>query len=283
MSQSKSKRLGRRTLMVAAISTLLVAFVPTVASASEWFGGGSASGLPTVVGVGDSFTSGEGNPPFVPGTDTATDKCHRSYFAYPQITALLVGARARNVACSGAQTKDLFTTYQSEPAQLSRLGNASDIVTTIGGNDIHALDLIAHPPTPEALSAALQALEPVLVATYESLHAADPNARVFAVGYPSLVGQSAVSGCPLSTQQRAAAIAGAQALDATIQLAAMQAGVTYVDTFDAFAGHELCTTSPWVHGIDSIHPEYSLHPNVSGQWAIAQRVAAAIRVHDVRI
>jgi hypothetical protein len=41
-----------------------------------------------------------------------------------------------------------------------------------------------------------------------------------------------------------------------------------------FSGHELCTSRPWVQGINSSAP---LHPTAAGQRAIAQAVLQAAR------
>ncbi len=63
---------------------------------------------PIYEALGDSFSSGEGNPSFLPGTDTKSDQCHRSSAAYgsreyyqnllPKIPTL----HFLFVACSGA-------------------------------------------------------------------------------------------------------------------------------------------------------------------------------------
>lgn len=235
-----------------------------------------------VVGVGDSFTSGQGAPPFVVGTDTATNQCHRSEAAYPVVAAKLIGASSRNVACSGAKTTDLFAPFKSEQPQISRIAGATDIVVTVGGVDINALGSIASLPTPEQLAAVLKALNPALVNTYKALHAANPKARIYAVGYPSLFGTAPAPGCPLSQQQRVGVIAATQALDDAIKLAATQAKIKFVDAFNVFAGHELCTAQPWVNGIDPVNPSFSLHPTVAGQKAIAERVATSLKKGNCR-
>jgi lysophospholipase L1-like esterase len=262
----------QRRLSIGLIAALVAIFAITPAASAATTGGNR----PLIVGVGDSFTSGEGNPPFLFGTDTTADQCHRSLAAYPYVVARMLRARGRDIACSGAQTKDLFATFKSESPQVSRLGNADDVVTTIGGNDVNALQSIENPPSSAQFAAELQALEPVLVSTYQKLQAAAPNAQIFAVAYPSLIGANATSSCPLSTSQRQTVITATEALDQTIQTAATQAHVNFVNDFDAFTGHELCTSDPWVNGVNLIHPSYSLHPNEQGQMAIARSVAAAI-------
>lgn len=92
--------------------------------------------------LGDSYASGESNAPYLAGTDTSTNRCHRSATAYPVLVATRAGERQYDfTACSGATTADLFADshngYTPEPAQLDALGPATKLVTlTIGGNDI---------------------------------------------------------------------------------------------------------------------------------------------------
>jgi lysophospholipase L1-like esterase len=107
----------------------------------------SASGGPNVSGyvaMGDSFSSGEGNPPFEDGTAViGTDTCHRSSKAYP---ALLAAQKALDlkpwdsVACSGALRRHLWLPNKgnSEPAQLDALTtrNPKLVTLSIGGNDV---------------------------------------------------------------------------------------------------------------------------------------------------
>lgn len=69
------------------------------------------------VAMGDSYSSGEGNPPYDPGTNTSSDQCHRSGDGYPAMVTLPgqpvpVAQQAKDggndtftfVACSGAET-----------------------------------------------------------------------------------------------------------------------------------------------------------------------------------
>ena len=115
----------------------------------------SAATSATYVALGDSFSSGEGNPPYESGTDTLSDTCHRSSQAYGSLLAVYRGYSANGLpsssfafpACSGAVTHDLFyANYQNagEPAQLSALGPATQKVTlTIGGNDIGFTNILS--------------------------------------------------------------------------------------------------------------------------------------------
>jgi streptogramin lyase len=107
-----------------------------------WSAGSASSDNASYVSLGDSYSSGEGNPPYAPGTDDhdAPDLCHRSSTAY---APLLDGAAGLGPpvygACSGAVTNDVFQSsgkYPTEPPQRSRLrANTKTVTLTIGGND----------------------------------------------------------------------------------------------------------------------------------------------------
>jgi lysophospholipase L1-like esterase len=108
------------------------------------------------VALGDSFSSGEGNPPFIKGTDTnpiigSPNHCHRSSQAYgPLIQSDLKVADKDFVfrACSGAIMADFVATLAgasgqyTDGAQLDALAPAKQpsdttglVTLSIGGND----------------------------------------------------------------------------------------------------------------------------------------------------
>lgn len=97
------------------------------------------------VALGDSYSSGEGNPPYDQGTDVPTDKCHRSPEAYPYLLA--EQASGWNLgpedffACSGSTIQNIVYGQTSqthrEGAQLDKLSSSTAKVTiSIGGNDV---------------------------------------------------------------------------------------------------------------------------------------------------
>jgi hypothetical protein len=104
---------GRQKLLLTG-ATLLVALASTA----------TASPRSTValryIALGDSFSSGEGVPPFRPGTDQylpLRDTCHRSFRGYP---ALIAGRRSSPGtwgfwACSGALTSDMTHANHGAP------------------------------------------------------------------------------------------------------------------------------------------------------------------------
>jgi hypothetical protein len=107
---------------------------------------GIGSSEKNYVALGDSYSSGEGVPPFFAGTDGGGDFCHRSPQAYSEVLGAIYGAAPRFYACSGAITSNITSTFhQGEPPQLSQPGvdSTADLVTmTIGGNDAGFADVL---------------------------------------------------------------------------------------------------------------------------------------------
>jgi len=103
------------------------------------------------VALGDSYSSGEGNPPFISPTDTSLDKCHRSGQAYGPLVQAFLNIPASDFtfsACSGAVMADLVANLSDADGQytegrqldeIASLGQPSLstglITLSIGGND----------------------------------------------------------------------------------------------------------------------------------------------------
>ena len=98
------------------------------------------------VALGDSFSSGEGNPPFFAGTDGPSDYCHRSPQAYSQVLGAAFGLQPKFYACSGAVTDNITTTSKDgEPPQIQEPGvdtTAGLLTMTIGGNNAGFSDIL---------------------------------------------------------------------------------------------------------------------------------------------
>lgn len=137
---AKRARWNRRSIRVvsamaacAAMTALLLVVQPSVASASV------DPGL-HYVAIGDSYSSGEGNPPFEAGTNGNGDFCHRSQAAYPHgLASTFQTAPLLFYACSGAETSAVLTdTFNTEPPQIGQPGvdaTANLVTLTIGGNN----------------------------------------------------------------------------------------------------------------------------------------------------
>ena len=60
--------------------------------------------------------------------------------------------------------------------------------------------------------------------------------------------------------------------------AAQEAGVEFVDFYEASIGHDVCARHPWVQGrVGSSHRGAALHPLPSGQAALARLVEHTLR------
>lgn len=241
------------------------------------------------VAMGDSYSSGEGNPSFEAGTATGTDKCHRSPVAYPRLlnSALNLGAMAF-VACSGATTSNVLHGGSADGAwgenpQIDALSDDTEVVTiTIGGNDVGFTDyaiacteMLCGPSTFD-YSYIMGAINDSdffddLEETYESILTHAPNAQIYVSGYPFLAAEdSDVCG--------AVDLTGAWAVqdqlnevteDAVedVQSTLLTARLHYVDpnqTGSPFIGKHLCNGGASdFNGLMS-PVSYSLHPNADG-------------------
>jgi lysophospholipase L1-like esterase len=256
------------------------------------------------VALGDSYSSGEGVPPFIqpgPATDPK-DLCHRSYDAYSQVAPAL-GVSQNFWACSGATT-DSFMFGQtlggnsSEPSQIKRLGPQDSMVSlTMGGNDVGFASVMETCLTKsncqKKLASSVQAKEATtahrLKDLYTAILSAAPNAQVYVLAYPNFLapGSQLSETCQLEGLEPAEAdwiIQQVSNVDASIvnDINKVNASVPgsrlhYVPTFADFAGGEACSsTGEFVNGLNARHPEYSFHPNQAGQQMLASSLVDAV-------
>lgn len=70
---------------------------------------GNITSMTDYIGLGDSYTSGEGAFNYQSGTDTEDNMCHQSVHAYPALLTrnLFTSAGGHSIACSGARINDL--------------------------------------------------------------------------------------------------------------------------------------------------------------------------------
>lgn len=243
------------------------------------------------VALGDSYSSGEGLPPFLPPSDT--NNCDRSPSAYP---ALLAGMNSSTLrlrafrACSGAVTGDVSAGMNGEPGQLDSLNANTDVVTiTIGGNDIE-FDVYARrcvlpagscdsssQEYIDSMDAIANELPDKLDDLYSAIRSEAQNAQVYVIGYPQVVPASSYVSCggfTFTNSEQDAARAIGTALNSAIEDAVSRAGTgfTYVDpsaTGSPFLGNELCTSTPYFFGVNILEQRFSFHPNADGQEAYA--------------
>lgn len=273
---------------------------PSAGSSSSGTGEGTGSsgpsepgGTTTYVALGDSYTSA----PFVQQTDVAGG-CFRSDANYPAQVAEALGARLTDVSCAGADTTDVRRPQlDGVRPQARALTRDADLVTvSLGGNDGGVFSTLVggcgrpgapaadcagplDPTTEERLRQRLQRTGDDLTRVLRLATRRAPDARVLAVGYPTIV--SAERPCdalPLSRESQAAAARLATELNATVRAAAERAGVTYVDIARATADHDICATDPWVNGaVTDQRRALAFHPFAAEQAAVAEAVLAAVR------
>lgn len=172
-----------KSLRLAVLVVSLAISSAVVATASS----AGAAAIPnplggTYVALGDSFSSGEGAPPYLPGTAVGTghpidrNQCHRSSLAYPSLVAARFGVPANRFqfwACSGAVLANVAGPFAlggqgqwNEAVQLGHLNNqnAKLVTISIGGNDAN-FGAIAHAcigglttPAPAVCTAAIARL-----------------------------------------------------------------------------------------------------------------------------
>jgi hypothetical protein len=191
----------------------------------------------SLAALGDSYSSGEGNPPFI----KAAGDCDRSSAAWPTQLGKLDESipDVTDIACSGAHSSALtqiFKGQASQTSQLTALMPATDLVTlTIGGNDVDFSGILA-----DCFKPFRNCVSDGRLKTAES----DVQAEL-----PTLVGDYNA-----------------------VQAAAKQATVKYVSTLGVLHGHELCTEDPWVFEIGYTGGASRGHPTFFGQGAIEHTV-----------
>ena len=243
--------------------TARVARISAVLGAAFLLAVPAAAAADRYVALGDSFSSGVGT-----GSYALSSSCKRGVYAYPYLLSQQrAGTSLVFVACSGAKTSDLMAN------QISSVDSATTLVTvTIGGNDIGFADLI-YQCTVADCSAALDStrsslesvLGPRLDAVYGAIKGRAMGAKIVVLGYPRMFnGSSCLGAFGISATERTKANQLADALDQTIGTHASTAGVTYKSALSSFSTHAVCSSSPWLNGLNLFNTGESYHPNKSG-------------------
>jgi lysophospholipase L1-like esterase len=250
-SLSRLIRLGAALLVLAACAAAVAA-------------GARAAG-DTYAALGDSYSSGVGT-----GSYTLDSACKRSVYAYPYLyTQKHPGTSLSFLACSGAKTSDLLA------KQIQAVTSTTTLVTmTVGGNDVGFANLI-YQCTLSDCSAALDStranVDTTLGASLDQVYTtvktrAAFGAKIIVLGYPRVFSGTGCFGTlGISSAEQTKANALADALDQVIAAHAAADGVTYKSAIGAFTGHAVCSTSPWLNGLNLFNTGESYHPNRSGQ------------------
>ena len=91
------------------------------------------------------------------------------------------------------------------------------------------------------------------------------GAKIVVLGYPRMFGNSGCIGTlGISATERSKANQLADALDPTIATHANAAGLTFRSAVASFGSHPVCSSSPWLNGLNLFNTGESYHPNRGG-------------------
>lgn len=262
--------------------------------------------------LGDSYTSspildGNDGNPFFPGYASHPTGCMRSDADYPVLIARALRPRSFvNVSCFGASTYEMSHAQQAgdgraNPPQFSALSPADTLVTVqAGGDDIDfskiietcgLLSLTDPGGAPcmdhytaagtDALAQAIASTAPKIVAMLSEIRKRSPHARILLIGYPDILPLTG-NGCwPLTPIARGDVpyLRNIEtSLNAMLAASAPKAGATYVDTYRGTIGHDVCQSPgvKWVEGLIPTSLALPMHPNASGEQAMARIILATL-------
>ncbi|MET3805898.1 lysophospholipase L1-like esterase [Nakamurella sp. UYEF19] len=256
---------GFRPLALALLTVLLTAVLTAVTALTA---GAAGAAPPPVryVALGDSYSSGLGA-----GSSYTGGSCDRSGGAFSALwSASHAPASYTSLACAGATTATVMS------SQLPSVASTTTLISiTAGGNDVGFANIMTtcalHGTSDcvaavnDAENAANMSLPAQLDRTYSAISSAAPAAKVVVLSYP-LFYQLHVWYCVgLSETSRTKIDEGINLVDDLTAAAAGRHGFTFADVRSAFAGHQLCSGSKWLHAVDLAHIQESYHPTASGQ------------------
>ncbi|MEV7193176.1 SGNH/GDSL hydrolase family protein [Streptomyces sp. NPDC093510] len=260
-------KLSRITAYMSSL-LLAAAFALTGAAAAQADpSAGQKAAATGYVALGDSYSSGVGAGNY----DSGSGNCKRSNRAYPVLWAAAHSPSSFNfTACSGARTGDVLAN------QLGPLGSGTGLVSvSVGGNDAGFADVMTTcvlQSESNCLARINQARQYVdstlpgnLDKVYDAISAKAPSARVVVLGYPRFYKLSGTCVAGLSERERTAINGAADYLNAATEKRAADHGFAFGDVTSAFAGHEICSGSPWLHSVNWLNIGESYHPTAAGQ------------------
>ncbi len=304
MSRRWWRNIGAALAFGVAASGVVTAFPPVAEAATPAY---------NIAVLGDSWASGEGLGSYYAGTDSGSNLCHRSQFAWTRQLILPGlnysiqqlgdsgnGVTYNNYACSGATTEILRQGWprdvpeprnQNEGSQLTHLtGNETHIFLSIGGNDLKFDDVIGVCMLGSTLCAiktldTVEQIPTVMQRTREvlrAIHAKSPRAKIYLNGYAELFDWRIYLYFPgLVMVNDAASRMDVQQRDMVAAARAEGIDVNYISLLTFFHGHGSYSPEPWIFEINTQTlppPPNSLHPNLTGAAVIAGVVAGHVQI-----
>lgn len=246
-----------------------------------------------IVALGSSFAAGPGIAPI------EDEYAGRSSNNYAHQLCALMNSKAKwkatltDLTVSGATTLNVLKESQQKEShtfqpQLDRLTEDADVVTfTCGGNDIGYIGgLITEclhpaiakgngivdekPSTPSIPSISYEALTSRVKKVIDAIHKKAPNARVYLVQYPCVIGDSTKpmsEELPLSAARKKHYESVAAGLaNANYDAAKGRSWVTVIPVAERSRDHGLGSQRPWITTLDDaapFHPDYEAHREIS--------------------
>lgn len=273
----------------------------------------AADPLTRVVGLGDSYASGEGTFNYDPSTNRpGTNECHRSPQSWQRLATIpgATNVQRTQVACSGAVAADITTNSKwTEGPQLTELQRVVDedvVLLSIGGNDLGFSTIVTDCATnvclttPQSVTALETKINDVVAPAIRSVFTAvlqntPTGAQVVLAGYPQLV-QGTACRNPIggafyeidadegAKLDRLSVVLRRETVEEVMKLRLQGKPVRYVDTIDRFKGHGACIGSSqnWINGViagDLVGPE-RFHPNPEGYRQYAAEVTETLSSGD---
>jgi lysophospholipase L1-like esterase len=243
-----------------------------------------------VVVMGDSTAAGAGLAP-LPGSSGTARACGRSSDSYADDLSVANGWRVLNLACDGATISDGLLgppdhAGQVLPAQFAaaeRAVHLSAVIISVGADDLNwAAEVRYCSVTPRCNDRATTAYFQQQLASFSKdyldllsrLAALPTHPQVIINQYydpfgpePGCLSRAGLSAANLQTLTSRLATLNAVLADGAAQF-------DFSSPQPDFTGHQLCTSQPYVQGLDAAAP---FHPTVLGQLAIALADQAALR------
>ncbi|MGH3635896.1 MAG: GDSL-type esterase/lipase family protein [Mycobacterium sp.] len=248
----------------------------------------AAVGGSTVV-IGDSTAAGLGNP-LVPGATKVDRACHRSVDSYAVALANISSSPVTNLACSGATIRAGLLGPQTvgsvtARSQLSQpaVASATTVIVSVGANDVKWSDqlrvcAVAASCRNNAEQAAFQQYLAQFSTDYlqllSELQSLPKPPQVLINLYYDPFGDKVdcLSQLGVTTEKQQAMLSKLAALNDVLKSGAQAA--SFETATPNFAGHGLCSQTPFVQGVTSAAP---FHPTPAGELAIALADEHALR------
>ncbi len=263
-------------------------------------GGGGSQADPRYdryVALGDSYTAAPGA-----GSLTGDPRCYQTMQNYPRLLAAALGStHFLDNSCSGATTKALTARqYPGVDPQFEGLDSRTQLVTLgIGGNDANLFATLIYtcvyqggqdpkgspcataqgPVNGPTVKGMLATVKANVSAALKQIATRAPHARIVLVGYPQIFpAHGTCSQIPLGAGDYPWARAVVKGLDGVLRAAAARAHVTFIDMWAPSAGHDICSSSPWIAGVSGVAGKaVAWHPFDVEQRKVADLILKALR------